>query len=518
MGNRILGLDISSGGVKAVQVKADLNGRFRITGFASYDVRTPEDLAEAVRKIREDVRLQSDLWVTSLPASAFSFRNLRMPFREKRKIRQTLAFELEPLIPHPVEDVVADFVVLEQSDHPGKKPADAATVSDLFVAAVLKEAVREKLRVLEPAQVPLVEVEAVPTALALVEAGYCRQEPFVLLDVGAAETVAVFVRGGSVFHVRSFGFGGAAMTGAVARSLNVDPDEAERKKRTGLPEAAGAEIARLCEGFFAELSHTMQYLNLRGPDERPSKLILTGGGALCNPFMQALARHFPDGAERLDLRAMRHISLPAETAEAWDPMRMNNALALAIRGTRKGNGFNFRKGEFASGGYALMFRENIRRIAAVLLIVFGILVFDSAAGYLIDQRRLSGLKSEVAGVLRKNCPDITRVVDPVQQLKTRVVEAKRFASTGAGGEVGVLDLLKKISEAAPPSANWLITDLNYDGEKMEIRGETDNFDSVETIKRGVAGSGLFKNVTVGGANLVKGKNKIEFDLRMSCAR
>ena len=522
MSSRILGLDVSSAGIKAVQVKTELNGRFRITAFTEYDLQSPEGFSEGVRMIREDEGMDSDLCVTSLPAGAFSFRNLRMPFQEKRKIRQTLNYELEPLIPYPIDEVLTDFVIIENPGAAAIKPREKTegpeSFSELFVAAVPNHTVRQRLKALEPMQIPLIEIEAVPTALALISAGYSRKDPFVLLDVGASETVAVFVRGGGIFYVRSFAFGGAVITEAISRALTLDPDKAEQLKLTGPPAAADSEIFCVCERFFAELGRTMQFLNLRGTGETPSRLVVTGGGALYKGFLDGLARYFSLQVEKLDLRTLRHVSMPAEAMNSWNPMRMNNALALAMRGSRKENGFNFRKSEFTGNGYAAVFKEKIGRIAAVILIILGILAFDAAAGYVMDRYRVDNLKTEISGILKKNCPEITRVVDPLQQLKSKVVEAKRFASAGVGGEIGILDLLKKISEAIPPSTNVLITDLDFDGERIQLRGEADNFDSVETIKRDIAASGPFRNVTVGGANLIKEKNKIEFELRMNCAR
>jgi Tfp pilus assembly protein PilN len=266
------------------------------------------------------------------------------------------------------------------------------------------------------------------------------------------------------------------------------------------------------------LSHTLHYLNQRGSDEKPSKLIVTGGGAMGNLFNRELGNYFSVPVEKLDVRALKHVSVPTEMMDSWDAMRMNNALALALRGSLKTeNGFNFKKDEFTGAERLLVdFKANIRKIAAVLVIVFGIAVIDSGARFYIDKRRLANLKSEITNILKKSSPDITRVVDPVQQMKTKVNEAEKF-SMGATDR-SVLDLLKSISETIPPSTEFLITDLNYDGEKIEIRGETADFDSVETIKREIAQSGSFKTITVSGANLIKEKNKVEFELRMSCAR
>jgi type IV pilus assembly protein PilM len=515
MGNRILGLDISQNGVKAVQITAELTGKYRITALADYDIRETRNILEAVKRIREDARFRDNICVTSLAADTLSFRNLKMPFKSRRKIRQTLNFELEPLIPYAIEEVVTDFLIME----PFHLQSDSAdnSLTDLFVIAAPKEAIRDRIEELAPLRVPIIEVETVPAALSLISAGYSR-DFYILLDIGAKETVAVFFRNGVIFHIRSFAFGGNTITEAVSRSLGLDFDQAEEKKKTGQIAGADQEVAEACQKFCAELSHTLHYLNQRGSDEKPSKLIVTGGGAMGNLFNRELGNYFSVPVEKLDVRAFKHVSVPTEMMDSWDAMRMNNALALALRGSLKTeNGFNFKKDEFTGAERLLVdFKANIRKIAAVLVIVFGIAVIDSGAGFYIDKRRLANLKSEITNILKKSSPDITRVVDPVQQMKTKVNEAEKF-SMGATDR-SVLDLLKSISETIPPSTEFLITDLNYDGEKIEIRGETADFDSVETIKREIARSGTFKNITVSGANLIKEKNKVEFELRMSCAR
>lgn len=517
MGNRITGLDISPGGVKAVQITAELNGKIRITAMENYAARTADDISEALNKIRQDERFRRDTCITALPAAAFSFRNIRMPFREVRKIRQTLNFELEPLIPYPIETVATDFVVVDQTPTPTAPLADSATyVSDVLAAAVPRTAVRKRIESLEPLRIPLIDIDAVPTALTLIESGYDR-EFYILLDVGSRETVAVFFKQGKIFQVRSFAFGGDAITAVAARSSGTDAEEAEEMGKKGDLAAGGEEIAAVCDKFFSELDYTMDYMNLRRSGEPLAKIIVTGGGALFEPFNSALARYFSTPIEKLDLRTIRHISLPAEAVNRWNPLRMNNALALALRGLQKGSGgFNFRRDEITGGGYFLPIKENFKGIAAVVLIILGILALTSVAGYFIDQLRLANMKTEIAGILKKSSPEITRIVDPVQQLKTKVLEAKKFA--GAGGGAGALELLRKISESVPPSDNLLISDLNFDGEKVAIRAETTDFDSVEKIKRDIAGSGFFRNVSVSGANMIKDKNRVEFEMRMNCAR
>ena len=507
MADRILGLDIGPSGIKAVQVTVELKGRFRISAVAHYAPGEHESVSDAIRKIRDDDRLKSDYCITSLPVNCLSFRKLQLPFREDRKIRQTLDFELEPLLPYAISDVTADYVRVNSSD-----PSVEGT--EILAAAAAREAVEERVQTLAPLKVPVLEVEAVPMALNLIAAGY-DDGCYILLDIGARETVAVFFKGGSIFQIRHFAFGGDTITADLSRIRGIDLEKAEQEKRAGDIGQVWEQIVPVCEKFFAELSFTLQYMHLRREHEKPVKIITTGGGALCGFFNEQLAQYFSIPVETLDIRAMKRVSLPAETAASWNPMIMNNALALALRGTRKADGFNFRSNA-ATGGIGLI-KENAGRFAVALGIVLGILIVNAAAGFFIDQRRLDNLKTETAHILKRSAPGLTKVVDPVQQMRTKVTEARRFA-IGAGAGIGTLDVLKKISEAVPESTDFLISDLNYDGEKIEIRGETAGFDSVDKIKRQIAGAGIFKNIVVSGANQVKEKNKVEFELRMNCGR
>ena len=153
--------------------------------------------------------------------------------RETRKIRQTINFELEPLIPYAIEEVVTDFTVIGQSKgpetNPGEQPSGSPVEgSEILAAAVPKDEIAERLRMIEPIQVSLLEIEAVPVALQLIAAGY-DQGCFVLLDIGVQKTVAVFLREGKIFQIRPFAFGGENITEAAAPA----PGRWTGKRRNG---------------------------------------------------------------------------------------------------------------------------------------------------------------------------------------------------------------------------------------------------------------------------------------------
>ena len=63
------------------------------------------------------------------------FRQVSLPFHDDNKIRKTLAFELEPLIPLAIDEVVADYLTI---------PRDG-----LLVAALTKKIIRDWIEKVE---------------------------------------------------------------------------------------------------------------------------------------------------------------------------------------------------------------------------------------------------------------------------------------------------------------------------------------------------------------------------------
>ena len=74
--------------------------------------------------------------------------------------------------------------------------------------------------------------------------------------------------------------------------------------------------------------------------------------------------------------------------------------------------------------------------------------------------------------------------------------------------------MKDISRLVPKSIDFLITSFTFDGETVKIKGETDNFNSVDNIKNSLRKSNYFKNVAISSASLIKNGSRVGVDLRM----
>ena len=94
MSRTFLGLDIRQDTVSAVVVKSTMKGGIVDAHLQMrLDQETSEDqnpLTNALEHIAEVVNLKEVICVVALPSSSVSYRNISVPFKDHKKIRQIL--------------------------------------------------------------------------------------------------------------------------------------------------------------------------------------------------------------------------------------------------------------------------------------------------------------------------------------------------------------------------------------------------------------------------------------------
>jgi len=506
MPEKILGLDIGKSSIKAVQVTAGLMG-YEVASIALVNIDEAGSAEEALKKLFKNGIFTDSICITTLPAKEFFFRNINLPFKDKKKISQTIAYELEPLIPCPADEVLIDYVITDQTDQ-----------SNIFSAAVHKSIVGNLTKLLAEFRVEasIIGIGAVPAASRLLTRGVVA-ECGLLLDIGAKDSTAVLFGKNGILHIRHFSFGGEKITETIASTLKIEFSEAEKKKRMGDTGEAEKEISVVCRKFFSEVKNTLQFLRLQGRlKENPTKVFLTGGGAFYPHLQKEMEIFFSLPVEMVDISAADNITMGEEVKNGWNPMLMNQALALATREAKKSAGFNFALGEFGPKKKYEEFQKDFKWAATILFIILCVFGADLYIDYHYDRTHLNRLKKEITSVFRKACPEVTKIVDPVQQLKVKIAEA-RNSSLGlneAGSGIRMLDIIKDISRLVPESTEFLITSFTFDGETVKIKGETDNFNTVDNITNSLGKSNYFKNVAISSASLIKKGSRVGFDLKL----
>jgi general secretion pathway protein L len=233
------------------------------------------------------------------------------------------------------------------------------------------------------------------------------------------------------------------------------------------------------------------------------------------PLKKELEDYFALPVEPLDLARSKQIEIEGNFQGKYQPQIMNTALAVAMRIFNGKTSFNFRQGEFAAKNVRIKLREQLRWAAVVAGIIFFLAVVNQFLDYGIQTQRQSDIKKQISLIFKRNFPDAQAMVDPVQQLKTKLAENKKtFGLYEGAREVPVVDLLKEISGLIPASRDIVITDFSYENTAVLIKGQAKNIDDVSAIKNELTKSRYFKDVAMGSTSLTKQGTKVDFDLRI----
>lgn len=482
MNKKTLGIDIGSAFLKAVSLNRDYKGRQSIAASVIIDMDAVGGLEQALRKLFADKNFKDGNCVFSIPAGSCSFRNLALPFSAEKMTDEIITYELEPHIPDPIETVVVASL-------PIRSTAESTAV---LAAAARKEDIHNLTRYATGGDIAIIDTDAVPVALNMLDKDI-PDKSWILLDVGARASVAVFVQEKSIAHVRSFPL-------EIVESAGEGPIQQQKPLR-----------------LFQQIAQTLQFLTDKGLlEDMPSRIYLTGGGALAGRLREDLRSFFQLPVEVVDLLEMKKIALQGKIRLAWNAPLMNQALALALRGSEGSRGFNFKKEEPASAKKTDGLKGQLRWTALMLLILFISLGTNLLAGYYADSRKLSHLKEEVTKSFKNSCPEVTRIVDPVRQLQQKINETRSFSS---GIEHGsrFLDFWKKAMDALPENSGITLTELNYNQTSLEISGEASDFQAINRWKSDLEKSRAFFNIQMQfGSGTGTGKDaKKTFKLRMS---
>jgi len=505
MPEMILGLDIGADSVKAVLAVPKSRTDVRVLAYGVWHFEGTGDLEAVLKKMAETILPQTSSrpsCVVSLPPSDVMFRQINLPFHDDNRIKKTLPFELEPLLPMPVEEVVADYVPLPRSG--------------LLAAVCNRERIQKIISLVEAhlGDVAVIDIASAALALPLLEQKTTGGAG-ILLDVGASSTVAVFYEENAIIQIRSFAFGGNTITRMLAEDASCGFAEAEKMK---ISASFGSEIGRTeeaCRKFCIELANTAEFLRLnetlRGTMQQ---MTVTGGGALFDPLVNQLGKIFNKPVELYDFNRFGQSVIDEKLRGSDSPLLMNTALAAVRRAHTSRKSFNFRQGDFAAKNVLGDFRTRWKGMAVVGCIIAALAVADGVLSYSLQSRQLADMKSQIALIFKKNYPQGNPVIDPVGQLKTKLVQDRK--TYGMDGEAGVpvIEMIRDLSGLISPDLQIVVTHFHYENNLVLLKGEAKKIDDITSVKNALLKSKDIKNVVVGSTSLGKDGARVDFDLKL----
>jgi general secretion pathway protein L len=502
MPRTIIGLDISEDTVTAVQAKSMMQG-YQVTGCVAVPITEAGGISVALHAVCEEIDPKGSACNSVIEDGHVSFRNLSMPFTDLKKIRQTLVFELETLMAAPVDKHLVDFIDVNRSA--SQTDLIAATVNRAFIAEHLSnfESLGIEPEVLDVRNLPLAnQVLMQPDS----------PENGMLLYIGSKKCSIIMFLEKKIVLIRQLPFNAAGLAAVVSRAV--------KREQGGEfdSEAYRAQLVSLCNsikltlhGFQAETGNT----------NKPGKVFITGPGGLIPETAEIVSKGLTLPVSLLNLRETAgNIQLSAHLASLYNPALMDNALGLAIRESKKTKGFNFRREEFQVKTQLVRIKKELIHASIYLSIILVLLAVNWLVDYRDLKKRTADLDSRIKGIFTQTFPEITNIVDPMHQMNSKISELKNAAAGAPGINMDrtVLETMNDISARIPKNLEVQVDRMVVDQDGIQMRGTTDTFNTVDSIKKGLESSEMYQDVVIASANLDQSGKGVRFEIKMGRAQ
>ncbi|MBS0182852.1 MAG: pilus assembly protein PilM [Nitrospira sp.] len=519
--NECVGLDIGQTGLKAVRFRRRLSGRETIDYFQHpMPFSRPEDL-EPARRVKS---LRGFLWqnglygtdrlVTAIPCQDLFVRTLSFPFKDSTKLAQVVPFEVENLVPMPLEDLAIGSLVLP----PGQTSEGTTRESkgsEVLVTAAPRDKVAEHLRFLAQADVEPSAINVDAMALFSVtqylqEEGATVPQDLAIIDVGASKTTLCLIQGGRPMVLRTILWGGNHLTHALAVRHVCSFAEAERRKRT----MAVDQVDSLLEPILKELRITLQ-AHQGNERSRLTHCWVCGGGAKLQEIGGYMARQlglYPVGPRQgFGAEAPRAFSIafglaihPKIIRPRWRFKSTPMELALDLKDVA----------EAASPDTATTKQDRRLAIAAGLVIAV-LAIVDFSIHFLLHDQRVVRLKTALHSQYEQLFGPGAAPGEELDQAQYRIgVLDKALAVTDTAGG-NVLRTLSTFVKQLPPGTMIKVRELTVDGTAILMEGETTSFDAVERLKQTFALSPQLRDVAVTETRVGAGPNQVVFRITVT---
>jgi len=481
MSKKILGLDIGSDAVTAALVVSSLKGA-RVESAVRLPFEDEEDMEAALHRCLETLHHAMDtsgaVCVAAVASTNVSFRNIRLPFKDDRKIRQVLPFEIEPTLPSSIDDLVIDFQTVSSNGHPGATQIIAAAVEQFRLESFLKILSSHHL---DP---EIVTLGGYCEAICLKETSDAPACWF-CVSVGPCQSTVCIVDSGVILAVRRI--------------------EAILDQKDGL------------ENLCRQMDHTRLFCeNLNHTDIVPEVVYWAGEEVNDADWERLIFERFQCRAEKTDLLKRPDFHWAPFSEESPTGEIRDSALSLALIELTGAKVVNFRTGPFALRKKWLEYKGPLLRTAALLFIVLSIGFFQLYAETYTLNREVQRLSAATREMFTDAFPEVDRIVDPVQQMRVKIQEMRKQVELAGspGDEKLKIDLLQSLSSQVPEAIDVEITRMVIGPDSMTIGGTTSTFNAVDEIKSRLEKDDLFQNVTINSANLEKSGERVNFRIRM----
>lgn len=298
----LVGLDISTSGVKLVELSEITINEFRLERFASEplprgaivdgNIENIEQVSDAIRRVWKKSGTRAKFVAIGMPPASVITKKIILPGGlTEEELEVQVESEANQYIPFALDEVSLDFDVIGPAQN---APEDV----EVLLAATRKEKVEDRVAVAEAAGLKAMVMDIESYAARAAIDRITAQLP----KAGAGQIVALFQLGSQVTHFsalldgqtlyeREQPFGGNQLTQDIMRTYGMSYEEAEVKKRAGdLPEGYEQDmLGPFLENAALEVTRAIQFFFTSTPYTHIHQIFMAGGCAVIPGLVEMVA-------------------------------------------------------------------------------------------------------------------------------------------------------------------------------------------------------------------------------------
>jgi type IV pilus assembly protein PilM len=329
-----IGIDVGSRSVKLIQFTADAASIVDATRWEIPAAKEDEEAAGKIARIGDAIAaamngrgFRGRDAIVCLSGRDLFLQNLRVPKLPSDELERVVQQEAAGRLPYSVTD--AEIRFLETAD---VRSGDA-TLREVILLCSQRESIEQTIQIVERAKLHPLAIDAEPVSLLR---AHCKQfrrdadyeQRWMFVHIGYEKTIVVISEGQHVLFIKYLDIAGRQFDQAVARHLEMAPEEASALRRhngdrrsdqqdpevsRSLEEATRGVMEKLAD----ELSRCVRYhsVTFRG---RPLSRLVLGGGEGSETLVGSLARRLDIRCEVGDPLRSYETNIKADRHGVWD--------------------------------------------------------------------------------------------------------------------------------------------------------------------------------------------------------
>jgi type IV pilus assembly protein PilM len=466
MAQGIVGLDIGSSAVRAVELTVDERGIASVSAFGQVglheglvvggEVRESAEVGSSIRRLWQQGEFSEKRVHIGVAGLRVITRELDLPLVAPTELDSAVRYQAADVIPFPVEQSMTSAKVLQEFKSP-----DGAPMLRVLVAAAHRSVIDSVVEAVQAGGLDPISIDLDSAAIARSFRDDALQGLEAVVSIGSALTLVVIHKRGQVQFVRTIDLGGQTITEAIAGTFDIPLQDAEMLKfRLVDPTFNDPSSRRAGEAavraIVAEIQSSLQFFSSLPEREPIQRIVLTGGGSRAAGLLDQLSESLAwpvlpiVSPPNVDLR---RLGLTAEqSAVIGTTLPVPLGLALPDPYSKP---FNLLPPEIEEKIAARKVKRFVFAIAAIVLVV----VLGLSAWRFLNIRsarnQVNALSSQVATIQNVDIPKYNQAV----ALKNSVAAQQARILPAVTGEIDWLVVLNQLSQYLTPAATFSGLDM-----------------------------------------------------------